>query len=176
MYKRTITLEDNQSPAKVNRETGEIEELRNIFNSIPDDKELWLKSHTFSKMFTHSWKFLAKKLNSDELKVLVIMVTMAKIGTNSMPPLNDSVSMSRLEEHFGVSRKKMPKILDNLYRIGCYGKFKVATVEEPYKQYWILNPYISFKGRLIPKDIARLFNGTMVEIEFVKSYNRFIGM
>ena len=26
------------------------------------------------------------------------------------------------------------------------------------------------------KDIARLFNGTMVEIEFVKSYNRFIGM
>ena len=171
MYTKTISLKDNESAAKVDKETGDIKIYTSIINSIPIDKELWLKSHTFSKMFTHSWKFLSKKLNSDELKVLVIMVTMANHGTNSMPPLNDSVSMRRLEEHFGIRREKMPKILDNLYRIGCYGKFKVATVEEPYKQYWILNPYISFKGKIIPKDIARLFNGTMVEIEFMKAYN-----
>jgi hypothetical protein len=171
-YTISVDLNHSESLYRIDNESGVMDEVNVVFNKIPDNKELWLKNHTFSKMFTHSWKFLSRELNSDEIRVLIIMTTMAKPRTNAMPPLNDSLSMRRLEEHFGVRREKMPKILDKLYRIGCYGKFKVATADEPYKQFWILNPYISFTGRLIDSDIARLFNGTIIEKEFIKSYTR----
>ena len=170
MYTRNLKLRDNEVPAKIDMETGEIIEVRNIFNSIPDGKELWLKNEKFSKMFTYSWKFLVKTLSSDELKVLVLMSLAAQPSTNSMPPLNEEVSMLQMEEYFGVSRKKLPNIFKKLFDIGVFAKFEVATHEEHYKKYWILNPYISFRGRLISSDIAKLFYGTTIEKEYVKQY------
>jgi len=170
MYTRNLKLKDNEIPAKINLETGEILEVRNMFNSMPEGKELWLKNEKFSKMFSYSWKFLSTALNSDELKALVVMSLMTQAGTNSIPPLNEEVSMLRMEEYFGISRKKLPKIFKNLFDLGVFAKFEVATEEEPYKKYWILNPYISFKGRLIDSDIARLFYGTRVEKEYIKQY------
>lgn len=170
MYTRNLKLQDNEIPAKIDLETGEIIEIRNIFNSIPEGKELWLKNEKFSKMFTYSWKYLAKALRPDELKVLIIMSLMAQPSTNSMPPLNEEVSMLQMEEYFGVSRKRLPHIFKALFDIGVFARFEVAMDEEFYKKYWILNPYISFKGRLISSDIAKLFYGTKIEKEYAKEY------
>lgn len=170
MYTRNLKLKDYEVPAKINLETGEVVEVRNIFNSIPEGKELWLKNEKFSKMFTYSWKFLVKYLKSDEIKVLIIMSLMAQPSTNSMPPLNEEVSMMQMEEFFGVSRKKLPGIFKTLFDVGVFAKFEVATEEEYYKAYWILNPYISFKGKLISSDITRLFYGTRIEKEYAKQY------
>lgn len=170
MYTRNLKLKDNEVPAKINLETGEITEVRNIFNSIPEGKEMWLKNEKFSKMFTYSWKYLAKTLKEDELKVLVLMSITAQPSTNSMPPLNEEISMRQMEEFFGVDRRKLPNIFKALFDIGVFAKFEVATDEEFYKKYWILNPYISFKGRLISSDIAKLFYGTRIEKEYVKQY------
>ena len=170
MYTRSLKLKDNEIPAKINMETGEIKEVRNIFNSIPEGKELWLKNEKFTKMFTYSWKFLVGNLKSDELKVLIVMSLMAQSGTNSMPPLNEDVPMMQMEEYFGVDRRKLPKIFKTLFEIGVFARFEVANEEELYKTYWILNPYISFKGRLISSDITRLFYGTKIEKEYAKQY------
>lgn len=170
MYTRNLKLKDTEVPAKIDLETGEIVEVRNIFNSIPDGKELWLKNEKFSKMFTYSWKYLVKSLNSDELKVLVVMTLMAQPSTNSMPPLNEEVSMLQMEEYFNVSRKKLPSIFKSLFEIGVFARFEVASEDEYYKKYWILNPYISFKGRLVNSDIAKLFYGTRIEKEYAKQY------
>lgn len=170
MYTRNLRLKDNEAPAKINLETGEIIEVRNIFNSIPEGKELWLKNEKFSKMFSYSWGFLVRHLKSDELKVLVIMSLMAQPSTNSMPPLNEEVSMLQMEDYFGVDRRKLPKIFKTLFEVGVFARFEVANEDEHYKAYWILNPYISFKGKLISSDIAKLFYGTRVEKEYVKQY------
>lgn len=111
MYTRNLKLKDHEIPAKINLETGEITKVRNMFNSFPEGKELWLKDEKFSKTFTYSWKFLAKNLSSDEIKVLVVMTLLAQPGTNSMPPLNEEVSMLQMEEYFGVSRKSYLRYL-----------------------------------------------------------------
>ena len=75
-----------------------------------------------------------------------------------------------LEEYFGVSRKKLPGILKNLFDIGVFAKFEVANIDEPYKRYWILNPYVSFKGRLVNSEIAKLFYNTHVERAYAKQF------
>lgn len=170
MYTRNLSFRDNEVPAKINLETGELIEIRNTFNSLPDGKEMWLKNEKFSKMFNYSWKYLVKTLGSDEIKVLVVMTLLAQPNTNSMPPLNEEVSMLQMEEYFNVSRKKLPQIFKNLFDIGVFAKFEVATEEEFYKKYWILNPYIAFKGRLINSDISKLFYGTRIEREYIKQY------
>ena len=170
MYTRNLRLKDSEIPAKIDLETGEILEVRNIFNTIPEGKELWLKNEKFSKMFTYSWKYLVRSLKSDELKVLIVMSLMAQPSTNSMPPLNEEVSMLQMEEYFGVYRKKLPQIFKKLFEIGVFARFEVATEEEFCKRYWILNPYISFKGRLVSSEIAKLFYGTKVEKEYAREY------
>ena len=75
-----------------------------------------------------------------------------------------------MEDFFGVNRKKLPNIFKKLFDIGVFARFEVATEEEYYKKHWIFNPYISFKGRLISSDIAKLFYGTRIEKEYVKEY------
>lgn len=169
-YTRTFKLKDNEIPAKIDLETGEIIEVRNIFNNMPAGKEHWMQNEKFCKMFSYSWKYLTLKLNSDELKVLVIMTLMAQSGTNSLIPLNDEVSLVRLQEMFGIDRHRIQKILKKLFELGVYARFEVSKIDEPYKKYWILNPYVSFKGRLISSGIVELFYGTEVEAAYAKQY------
>ena len=169
-YERTIKLKDNEAPVILNKDTGEIKEIRTIFNSMPEGKEHWMKNEKFVKMFSYSWKYLTMRLNSDELKVLVIMTLMVEPGTNALTPLNDEVSMLQLQSVFGIERRKMPNILKKLFDIGVYAKFEVSKITEGYKKYWILNPYVSFKGRLIDSEIIKLFYDTEVESAYAKQY------
>ena len=172
MYKKEIKLNDCEIPAKINLETGEITEIREIFRVLPENKDVWLKEEKFTKMFTYSWRFLVKELSAEELKVLIVMTTMAHAGTNALPPLNDELSMVSLEDVFLISRKRLPKILKRLFDLGVYAKFEVAKIDEPFKKYWILNPYVSFKGRLIDHSIIELFFDTRVELEYSRQFKK----
>jgi len=169
-YKRTIMYQDYEKPAKLDMTTGEYLEVRNLFSGLPEGKEQWLHNETFEKMFKYSWSFLVKKLTAVELQVLVIMTLMIETGTNALIPLNDELSMYKLQEFFGIDRKKIKVILKKLFDIGVYAKFEVSKRDEGYKKYWILNPYVSFNGKLISSDIPKLFYGTEVEIEYAKKY------
>lgn len=171
-YERTIKLKDNEAPVILNKDTGEIKEIRTIFNSMPEGKEHWMKNEKFVKMFSYSWKYLTMRLNSDELKVLVIMTLMVEPGTNALTPLNDEVSMLQLQSVFGIERRKIPNILKKLFDIGVYAKFEVSKITEGYKKYWILNPYVSFKGRLIDHSIIELFFDTRVELEYSRQFKK----
>lgn len=169
MYTRTIDLKDHESLFKVNKETGELTELSSVLKSLPDNMEVWLPTSSFHKTFDASWKYLTKALTSDELKVVTIMSLMASPNTNSLSPLNEEASLMNLANFFNINKNKIKKILDNLFDIGVFARFEVVKVESPYTKYWILNPYISFKGKLANSDVAKLFNGTQIHIEYLKN-------
>jgi len=162
MYTRTFKLQDNEVPAKINKETGEITEVRNEFRALEPTREVFNGKALFRKTYEDVDRFLLKKLSDAEYKVVTMMSLMADPGTNSLKPLDDSTSMRTLEDKFGVDRRRMSMILNKLFSLGVYAKFKIAEVDNPYKNYWILNPYISFKGRVIESDIMKLFNNTII--------------
>ena len=169
MYTRKLSLEDNEFAAKINAETGEITTLRNVLNSLPDNHEIWLPNSSFHKTYEATWKFLIQALKADELKVVTIMSLMASANTNSLSPLNEEASIRNLSEYFGVNKDKINKVLKKLFDIGVFAKFEIVKPDVPYTKYWILNPYISFKGKLVDSDIARLFHGTVIHKEYVKN-------
>jgi hypothetical protein len=43
---------------------------------------------------------------------------------------------------------------------------EINKVDEPYKKYWIINPYLSFSGQVIKSDVRHLFQGTHISKAF----------
>lgn len=168
MRTEEIKLNDNERPAKINIETGEIQEVKQKANNIPEGKEVFEPNGIFLKTYTKSWKFLKSELTPFEFNVAFQLAIMAKANTNSLEPLNDDTTINQLAEIFGISRNKVTPILTKLYKLGVYAKFEAYKPHIPYTKYWILNPYLSFAGKLISSDIARLFNGTIIEMEYHK--------
>lgn len=165
-YTRTFKLKDNEIPAKIDLETGEITPVRNTFSVIPDDMEAWLAKDNFTKKFLILEEYLEKNLTSDEYKIVGIMSRMAHPKNNSLMPLDDTTSVRDLEKRFYINKNKINKILNKLFELGIFARFEVYKPDKPYTKYWILNPYISSKSRYISSDIASLFEGTVVEKEY----------
>lgn len=158
MYEKTFKLRDNEIPAKVNAETGEVVELKSRPNNLPLNKVVFDGGH-FKKTFESSWDYLLKKLSPVELKIVVQMSQMARMNSNSLNPLNNETSMSKIAETFNVDRRKVNTMFGKLFRLGVYAEFRFGSVDG-IKHYWVLNPYISFKGKTIDIGIADLFRET----------------
>lgn len=165
MREQTIKLKHDEVAAKVNQSTGEIIELQQNMrsNNIPSDKEIHAPDGIFRKNYSASWLFLDKCLTDLEMRVVTRLCFMAKMNTNSLEPLNNEMAMTEVAEILGVHRHKAKKLVEKLFDLGVYAKFEVAKEDVPYTKYWVLNPYLSFSGRLIASDITRLFIGTKIE-------------
>lgn len=164
-----VKLQHHEVPAKLDMETGSFEEIKKRSDNIPSDKEVWLSEATFTKTYNPSWKFLRAVLTPLEYTVAHTLALMAKANTNSLEPLNDDTTIPELIEVLGVSKNKVRPILNRLFSLGVYARFEVARKDVPYTKFWILNPYLSFFGKLISSDIANLFKGTIIEKEYHKS-------
>lgn len=164
MYKQEVKLQDNESLCKVNKDTGEWSELKKAINTLPIGTELIRGKAIYHQTFDDVDDYLCRKLTAVEYRVVCIMSRMAAFKTNSLAPLDDETSTYELQSYLRVDRKKVKETLRKLYLMGVYGVFKVSQRDNPYKHYWILNPYISCKGNIIEKDVKDLFNGTEIEI------------
>ena len=160
MYIQEVKLQDNEKIIKVNSETGEVTTIPKRINNIPIGKEIFEPDAIFRKDYTNSWKFLKRTLTPIEYKAAHTLAIMAKANTNSLEPLNDDTTIPELMEVLSVSKNIVKPILAKLWDLGVYGRFEVKQVDKPYTKHWIFNPYLSFSGRLIHSDIARLFLGT----------------
>ena len=168
-YERTIKLLHEEVPAKLNKETGEFIILENLVNNIPENKKLFGKKEVgWRKSFDYSWEFLDEVLTDLELRVTQKLCRMAKMNTNSLEPLNDNTTQIMIAQEFNIDHRKSKKIFDKLYNLGIYAKFDIAKVDVSYTKYWILNPYLSFGGKLVESDIANLFIGTQLTNEYYK--------
>lgn len=165
-YTAEYNLNHNEVPAKVNVETGETTTLMKRPNNIPEGKRVFEPDALFRKDYTNSWKFLERNLKPIEFKAAFTLALKAKANTNSLEPLSDSTTIPELMEVLGISKNVVKPLLKKLWSIGVYGKFEVSEVGKPYTKYWILNPYLSFSGKLIDSDIAELFSKTHIAKAF----------
>lgn len=166
-YKQTIELANNESLAKVNNETGEVTTVKKKLNNLPEGKEVFEPEGIFRKDYTKTWEYLDKTLTPLEFKVVAKLCRMAKMNTNSLEPLNDETTALKLSEEFNIDHRTSKKLFKKLFELGVYAKFEAFKPDVPYTKYWILNPYLSFSGKIINSDIKLLFTGTVLE----KVYN-----
>ncbi len=173
MYTQTIKLKDNELPAKVNVETGEVKEITHKKNNLPEGKEIFGKNEIgWRKSFDHSWDFLETVLTDMELRICLKLARMAKLNTNSLEPLSDETTQIEISKLFNMDRRRCDIVFKKLHNLGIYAKFDIVREDISYTKYWILNPYLSFGGKLINSDIANLFKGTKLTNEYYKRLNK----
>jgi hypothetical protein len=150
IYDKPIKLQHNEIPGKINQETGEVKPIEKRKNNIPDGKSLLdyekfhLKNDKLSKVALN-----LKILSYEELGVIDYMCTLSEFGTNSLKPINNETSLVDLESIFSIPRQRIKSVFQKLFRLGVYLEITYFSAkEEKELTYWVLNPYISWKGRL----------------------------
>jgi len=168
-YEQVVKLHHDEKAVKVNVVTGELVEITKRVNNIPKDKQLFGKDEKeWKKSFTPSWEFLETVLSDLELRVTMKLCRLAKMNTNSLEPLSDETTQIEIAEVFNIDRRKAKLLFEKLHQLGIYAKFDIVKENVPYTKYWILNPYLSFGGKMINSDIATLFEGTKLTNEYYK--------
>jgi len=158
-YKTELELQDNEVAAKLNTETGEIKTVSKKINNIPHGKSK-LDYEDFGMINIEMLKILKKELTHLELSIVLIMISKADFNSNSLKPLNDETSIRTLSKEFNISVNSVPKVIASLRDKGVFATFRI-TEDEP-KEYWILNPYIFWKGRLKEDSIFARFQKTKI--------------
>lgn len=165
MYKKEIKLEDNEIPAIINKETGEIKALEPRPNNFPEGKgkfKEYEKYHITNDRF-NKVMLAGNFLSYEEVGIISYMSSIAEINTNSLYPLSNDSSTYQLQEWFNVDRKKIKKILDKFFRLGVFLEITYYSAsQERELTYWVLNPNISWKGRLRDDSIFTHFKDTLV--------------
>jgi len=157
-YQKTVSLNDHEALMKLDKRTGEIAEVKSVGGN--PNASYHISRTKFKKVYQPAMSFLSRHLTNEELGLVYKMIEKAKPYSNSLNPFNNETSLRTLEEHFGVSKNKVKRMLDRLFNMGVYGKFELVEENKEYTKYWILNPYIAFNGKTIDKGIQDLFSRT----------------
>lgn len=160
MYNKTITFSNNELSAKVNIQTGEIVTFQNNKRQLPEGKSK-LDYDNFSIINNDMLKVLFKECNSSEIKVVLHMIYLSEFNTNSLNPLNDETSHRELGKIFNLDHKTIKTIFTHLKELGVYLQLNITEVDG-FKEYWILNPYISWKGKLKSDSLFLTFANTKI--------------
>ena len=168
-YTQEVPLAHNETAAAINMETGEIRPISKRPNNIPAGKSAWgIEEKGWRKSFDYSWDFLEEVLTDLELRVVLKLARMAKLNTNSLEPLSDETTQVEISAYFKIDHRNSKKLFTKLHQLGVFGKFDVVKENLAYTKYWVLNPYLSFGGKLIDTDIAKLFEGTALTNEYYR--------
>ncbi len=159
-YTKEVELQDNEIAARKDLETGEYTDLLTRRNTVPIGKSL-IQQKDFTKLNRQVVPFLMEKLSNEELSIVFKMIYMAEYNSNSLEPLSNSTTLKELSEQFNVGKNQVSKYFNNLFELGVYAQFKIA--KSGLKEFWILSPYISFRGKTIEDSIFDNFRGTEIE-------------
>lgn len=164
MYKVEVKLNHNEVAAKVNTETGDTKLVKFRPNNLPEGKSKldYQRYHISNDLFAN--RMLSQGiLNNEELGIIAHMGSMVEINTNSLRPLTDDTTMKELAERFFVDRRRVDKIFKKLYTLGVYMQMRYFSDSEKKEvEYWVLNPYISWKGNLKNDSIFAAFIDTTI--------------
>lgn len=164
MYEKTIKLKHHEKAAKINLETGEVLEVKAYEKKERSPKDptmnYFISGQSYSRFFTKAWQLLETQTTDTEFKVAYKMSMMAHAFTNSLEPLRPESTLKELSEFFNVDRRKINDVIEKLFKLGVIGKFQVYDRFENHHNYWVFNPYLSFNGKVIKKDVQGLFDNT----------------
>lgn len=159
-YTQEVKLNHNESAARVDNETGEVVFIKKRINNLPEGKSP-LKYKNFALVNEQALKILKRKLTNEELGVILYMISLANFNSNSLKPLNNETSSVVLSDIFGVDRRRVKSMFNKFYELGVYNSYNTFSVtESESKTYWILSPYISWKGKLVDDSIFYDFSDT----------------
>lgn len=158
-YEQTLKLKNEEKAMKVNILTGEVTELTKRGNTLPFGKRL-VKQTNFSKVNIDAIPLLKDKLSNIELGIVFQMIGLAEYNTNSLKPLNNDTTVRELSERFGVGINQVKKNFKNLFDLGVYAQLSIAR--DDGNEFWILNPYISFKGKTAEDSLFDNFQNTQI--------------
>jgi len=159
-YTKEVKLKHDEVAAKINTRTGEVIEVKQRPNNLPEGKSKldYKKYHITNDLFATRVKGI---FSYEEIGIVTYMSSIAEINTNSLKPLTNETSAVILGEKFGIDRKKVKKIFDKLFNWGVYLQLTYYSYSEDAKvTYWVLNPFISWKGNLKDDSIYTHFKDT----------------
>ena len=160
MYTQTIKLKDNELPAKINVETGEVKEVNHKKNNIPEGK-VKLDYEEFVIVNQKLYNALTiLKLNDTEIKLIHHLIGISKFNSNSLEPLHDDLQVRYKDELLNINKSNVNKITQRLFEIGVFLKIEVYT--NNLIKYWVLNPYISWKGNLVSDSLKQHFKDCVI--------------
>lgn len=157
-YTQTVKLRDDESLAKIQVSTGEIIEVPKKVRAIPEGK-IKMRYEAFHLTNDRAMELLWTLVSPEEYAIVGRMATMADFRTNNLKPLNDETSIRELSRVFNINKARVGPMLKRLFDLGVYANVKV--VNGTMCEYWVLNPYISFKGQFVDESLASHFNRTI---------------
>ena len=129
-YKKEIDLWNEEIPAAINLETGEVRTIMQRPNNIPEGKEVFENKAKFIKCYTNTGIFLQRYLTSEELGIVMTMIMLSDQKNCSLKPLDDKTTVEELMSLFDISEKKVKSTFIKLHQLGVYGKFDIKPQEE----------------------------------------------
>lgn len=153
-------LEDNEIGAIIDQETGEVKiDGRQTNRPNTGYRRERLNYKSFGILNVEASKVISDRFTHIEKSIIMRMISMARIANNSLSPLNDETSERELSETFGCSRPAVRKALDNLFSWGVYLQISVSEYGDE-NEYWVLNPYIMWRGKVKDDSIFSHFENT----------------
>jgi hypothetical protein len=166
-YVANLKLKHNEKlMSKVNVDTGEITDLKDSLvkrkRSPMKDKtmEYFDSDQPFHRHFTLAWKLLETQTSTIEYYIASKLGNRAEAYTNCLLPLSPESTAKSIAEELKIDVRSVSKAIDKLFKLGVIGKFEVYDRHEKHHNYWLFNPYLSFNGKGIKKDVATLFDRT----------------
>lgn len=159
-YTQSVELNNNETLAKVNTETGEVTTFQSNKRKLPEGKSK-LDYDNFSIINNNMLRVLFKECSSSEIKVILHMIYLSEFNTNSLNPLNNETSHRELGKIFDLDHKTIKTIFTHLKELGVYLQLNITEVDG-VKEYWVLNPYISWKGKLKSDSLFLTFANTKI--------------
>jgi hypothetical protein len=161
-YEKTIKLSHKEIAAKVNIETGDITTFETKQKHQPRDKSMdyFESDQPYKRQFYKAWELLETQTSALEFRVAEKLGRIAAVYTNSLAPLSPESTKVELSEALGIDRSMVEKTIDKLFKLGVIGKFEVYDRLEKHHKFWLFNPYLSFNGKVIKRDVKTLFDKT----------------
>ena len=179
-YKAIVEFDDDHTPTLRNDKTGRITEALTVSKkfvkrNIPDGKVVHAPGAQYNKLYTNVQLFLRKELTIRERGIVAELIALASKKDNSLEPLSDKITREVLAKQFEVGKNTILNIIKKFKNLGIIGTFEVIKRNDDNyvsHSYWVLNPYISYNGKLIEDTISNLFKGTEIHKAFLdKNYS-----
>lgn len=170
-----VQVEAHEAIQVLDTVTGEVKQP--VISDNQSNLEKWQPKQQFYKTYPVAWKLLETQVSATELKVAMKLSLMAKPVTNTLRPLNPETTTIELANILDQNRNTIRKIVKKLFDLGVLGQYSVGEVidldpERKYtakelskmdsevRTYWLFNPYLSFNGKYIHKDVPGIFSDT----------------
>lgn len=94
------------------------------------------------------------------------------MNTNSLEPLSDTTTVQEIANRFNIGRNKVTPMINKFRNLGVFGEFGIVEHGNRPQRYWILNPYLSFSGKIIDSGIANYFKNTSIGLAYLSNNAR----